>query len=323
MISRTVERVSAFCSADEILIVTVAAQVDAVARELQGRVPPAQIVGEPEGKNTASSVGLAASLIEKRFGDLPFLVVPADHVIESESAFSADVLAAEEYVGAHDCLLTFGIRPSRPETGYGYIRAGRSVVGDAGVEIFEVESFHEKPAAEKAKAFVESGDYFWNSGLFAWRPSVILRAIADHLPDLARLLDRVRGRPGTDQLGDVLKFVYERAPAISIDHGVMEKADNAVMLRARFGWNDVGSWESVREVFPGDGEGNVLVGDHVMLDARDNTVFSPDRVVAVIGVSGVVVVDGGDAILVCRRDCVQQVRDVVEELEKSGKTRLV
>lgn len=321
MISLTVRRLSAFCSPDEIHVVTVAPQGDAIARELDGRLPRRNIVEEPAGRNTAASVGLGAALIQSRHGDVPFLVAPADHVISDESAFAADVSAAERYVGKNDSLLTFGIRPSRPETGYGYIQAGRPLSSEDGAEICEVDSFHEKPSVEKAAAFAAAGDYFWNSGMFAWRPGVILRAIADHLPELSRLLEPV-SRMGTEPLEPVLKTLYERAPAVSIDRGVMEKAGNVVVLKARFAWNDVGSWESVRELFPEDGRGNVLVGDHVLVEARNNTVFSPDRLVAVVGLSDVVVVDGGDAILVCSRDRVQQVREVVDALEKSGKTRL-
>jgi len=323
MIQLTAERLSAFCSPEELFIVTVAPLADAIALEVAGKVPRAHIVEEPQGRNTAAAAVLAASIIESRFGDVPFLMVPADHVITDEAAFRADALAAERYLEKNDRLLTFGIRPSRPETGYGYIKKGAPIAaGDAGAEIFEVESFHEKPSAQKAKAYCAGGDYFWNSGLFAWRPSVILRAVEKQLPDLVSLMRPIRAHQGTEPLLFLLKPVYERVPAISIDHAVMEKADNVAVLRARFGWSDVGSWESLREIHSPDANGNVLIGEHVLLDAKDNTVFSPDRLVAVIGLSDVVIVDGGDAILVCRRDRVQQVRDAVEALERSGKTRL-
>ncbi len=323
MISLTVDRMSALCSPEEILVVTIASQVDAIVREVGGRVPRANIVGEPVGRNTAPSVGLAAVMVERRFGDSPFMVVPADHFIGDAAVFAVAAHAAEEYAKTHDCLLTFGIRPSRPETGYGYIRAGRSLMVSGSVELFEADSFHEKPSAEKAKAFVCAGTYFWNSGMFFWRPSVVRQAIATHLPELADVLGRISRRLGTEPLEDVLKSLYERTPSISIDYGVMERAQNVVVLRADFRWNDVGSWESVREMYPADSGGNVLVGDHLVLDGSENTVFSPDRLVVMVGVNDIVVVDGGDAILVCRRDCVQQVRDVVETLKRNGKDHLI
>ena len=323
MISLTVDRMAALCSREEIFIITVASQVDAVAREVGDRVPRGNIVGEPVGRNTAPSVGLASVILERYFGDAPFMVVPADHHISDGETFAVAARAAEEYVTAHDCLLTFGIHPSRVETGYGYMHAGRPLGVREGVELFEVDSFHEKPSVEEARAFVGAGSYFWNSGMFFWRPSVIRRAISTHLPELADVLDRIARRLGTEPVDDVLKTLYERAPSISIDYGVMEHADNVVVLRADFQWNDVGSWESVRELYPGDSGGNVLVGDHLVLDGSENTVFSPDRFVALVGVNDIVVVDGGDAILVCKRDRVQQVRDVVETLRRNGKDGLI
>jgi mannose-1-phosphate guanylyltransferase len=323
MISLAVDRMSGLCSSEDIFIVTVASQLDAIVREVGGRVPRANIVGEPVGRNTAPSVGLASIILGRRYGDAPFMVVPADHFIGDGAVFRAAARAAEEYVTGHECLLTFGIRPSRPETGYGYIHAGRPLAAGGGVEIFEADSFHEKPSVENAEAFVGAGTYFWNSGMFFWRPSVVRRAIRAHLPDLAEVLDRIDQRLGTESLEDVLKSLYERVQAISIDYGVMERADNVVVLKADFRWNDVGSWESVREMYPADGGGNVLVGDHLVLDGSENTVFSPDRFVALIGVNDIVVVDGDDAILVCKRDRVQQVRDVVETLKRNGKDDLI
>lgn len=322
MISLTADRMRALCSPDEIFVMTTASQAEAVAREIAGRVPRANIVGEPVGRNTAPTIGLAALLLQRRFGDVPMMVVPADHFITDENVFVREAREAEAYVGEHDCLLTFGIRPSRAETGYGYIHAGRELTGKGGVALFEVESFREKPSADEARAFVEDGTYFWNSGMFVWRPSVILKAIEAHLQDLSGLLGRIDERLGTEPLENVLNSLYEKAPSISIDYGVMERADNVVVLRAGFYWNDIGSWESIRELFRGDARGNVLVGDHVVVDGSENTVFSPEKLVALIGVDGIVVVDGGDAILVCRRDRVQEVRGVVERLTKNGKKHL-
>ena len=323
MISLTVDRMGALCSPEEIFIVTISSQIDAIEGEVGGRIPRENIVGEPVGRNTAPSIGLAAVVLERRFGDTPFMVLPADHFIADEDAFGKAARAAERYVKAHDCLLTFGIRPSRPETGYGYIHAGRPLDNNDGVMLFEADSFHEKPSLEKAQSFIEAGTYFWNSGMFFWRTSVIRRAIAGYLPELEDVLGRIDQRLGTEPLDDALKSLYSRAPSISIDYGVMEKAENVVVLKGDFYWNDVGSWESVREMYPKDSNGNVLVGDHVVMDSSENTVFSPERLVGLVGVNDIVVVDGGDAILVCKRDRVQQVRDIVETLKKSSKEHLI
>jgi mannose-1-phosphate guanylyltransferase len=236
--------------------------------------------------------------------------------------FERSVKAAEAYAADNDCLLTFGIKPARPETGYGYIHAGKELAGSGGVSLFRAESFQEKPTLEKAEEFLSSGDYFWNSGMFFWRPRVILKAIKDYLPDLDKMLDELGRRLGTEDLDDVLKSIYGNAPAVSIDYGVMEKAHDVVVVRGDFYWNDVGSWESIREVFSKDEDGNVLVGDHIIVDGSENTVFSPDRLVGVVGLENIVVVDSGDAILVARRDRVQEVREIVKTLKRDGKDHL-
>ncbi len=323
MISLTCERLGAMCAPEEILVVTIASQAGAVADEIGAKVPRENIIAEPVGRNTAATVGLGAMLLGRRHGDVPFLVVPSDHLISDERAFSAAARAAESYVATHDCLLTFGILPSRAETGYGYIQAGAELSSGGGVGIFEAESFHEKPTQDKAESFIESETCYWNSGMFFWRTRVIRRAIALHLPELDSVLERIDRRLGTEPLEEVLNSEYSAAPAISIDCGVMEKARNVVVLRGNFDWNDVGSWESIREMHAGDSRGNVLVGDHIVLDGSENTIFSPDRLVGIIGVNDIVVVDGGDSILVCKRDRVQQVRDIVETLKKSGKEHLI
>ena len=166
---------------------------------------------------------------------------------------------------------------------------------------------------------VESGDYAWNSGMFMWRPGVILREIERHMPALFRGLCDIRDGLGTRGLDDVLKETYPALPAESIDYGVMEKADRVVALKADFYWNDIGSWESIRDIHEEDADGNVTVGEHVLVDSRNNTVFSPDKTVGVLGLDDVVVVDGGDAILVCKRERVQEVRRIVEVLTERGK----
>ncbi|MEJ2721178.1 MAG: sugar phosphate nucleotidyltransferase, partial [bacterium] len=283
MISLTVERMRLFSRPEEIVILTNAVQADAVAADLDGEIPSENIVVEPVRRNTAPSVGLAALLVEKRHGDIPFMVLPADQVVSDLAVFERCVRTAGAYAAGHDCLLTFGIKPTRPETGYGYIHAGELISSDGGVDVFRAKEFLEKPSPPTAESFFRSGDYFWNSGMFIWRPSVVKAAIRTHLPDLHATLEIMAKRLGTEPLEEVLNSVYEDAPSVSIDYGVMEKADNVVVVRGDFSWNDVGSWESIREVFSEDANGNVLVGDHVVIDGSGITVFSPDRLVGVLG----------------------------------------
>lgn len=323
MISLTVERARKLSEPEEIWIVTVGAQKEGIAREVGRIVPAENIVGEPAGRNTAASIGLAALLLKDRWGDVPFVVLPADHLVEGDDQFVAAVRAAEDYVTTHDCLLTFGIPASRPETGYGYIRAGKRLSAAGGVAVYDAEAFHEKPTTERAQKFVEDGSFLWNSGMFCWKTGAILEAIRVHMPELHRVLADIEPALGTDNLDAALSLAYPRAPSVSIDYGVMEKAKNVVVLRGEFYWNDVGNWESVRDVYPRDDHGNVLVGEHVVLDAADNTVFAPGRTIAVVGLRNVAIVDGGDAILVCDRGSVQQVREIVDILKKKRGQELV
>jgi mannose-1-phosphate guanylyltransferase len=323
MISLTVDRARTISEPEEIFIVTLDEQRESIAGEIGAVVPDENIVGEPVGRNTAASIGLAALLLKSRWGDVPFLVLPADHLVEGSDQFVSAVRAAENYVKSHDCLLTFGIPPSRPETGYGYVRAGNRRSPQDAVAIHDVAAFHEKPTAERAREFLEDGSFLWNSGMFCWTTRAILDAIRTHLPELDRALADVEGAVGTRRFDEVLKEAYSRAPSLSIDYGVMEKADNVVVARGQFYWNDVGNWESVREVYPRDHYGNVLVGEHVVLDAADNTIFAPGRTIAVAGLRNIAIVDGGDAILVCDRGRVQQVREIVDLLKKKRRQELL
>jgi len=323
MIRLTVERARAFSQPDELFVVTLASQRDAVAQEVGGIVPAKNIIGEPIGRNTAPSIGLAAMVLKERFGDVPFLVLPADHLVGDLDRFGAAVGSAEAFVTDHDVLLTFGITPTRPETGYGYIREGKKLGGAGGAEVSEARSFEEKPSVERAEEFVAQGSFLWNSGMFCWRTSTILDAIKAHSPDLYQILRDIEDGSGTAEFDAVLKSVYPKAPSISIDYAIMEKADNVVVVRGDFYWNDVGGWESIRDVYTSDENDNVLVGDHLVVDGAKNTVFSPDRMVGVIGLENVVVVDSDGAILICARDKVQQVREIVDILKKKGNKTLL
>jgi mannose-1-phosphate guanylyltransferase len=314
MISLTVDRLEGLSAPEEILIVTNVQQRDAVLREVSGRVRPENVVGEPVGQNTAPCIGLAALLLRENHGNQPMLVLPADHLIEPKEKFQELARTAASYVAEHEALLTFGVKPTRAETGYGYIHAGETLLEEGDTRVFRAEAFLEKPDAETARKFLESGDYYWNSGMFMWTTDVILREIATHLPELSAVLERIGRELGTRPLPEVLKDQYPQTPSISIDYGVMERASNVVVMRADFSWNDVGSWEFIRDVYQSDEDGNVSVGEYLAVDAGGNTLVSPDRLVAVLGIDDVVVVDGGDAILVCSRERVQDVKKIVRGL---------
>ena len=323
MIGLTVDRVSRLSAPEKTLIVTNVEQRDAIIREVSGRIPPENVIGEPIGQNTAPCIGLAAVVLRETYGNQPMLVLPADHLVEPIDTFKTLVTTAAKYAKEHGCLLTFGIEPTRPETGYGYIRAGKSVFKEGDAEIYEAEAFLEKPDADTAQAFVDAGNYYWNSGMFVWTTEAILEAMATHLADLHEVLNRIAIEMGTRPLTEVLNELYPQTPSVSIDYGVMEKATNVVLMKAKFEWSDVGNWELIREVHPADANGNVFVGEHIAIDSTNNTVVSPDRPVAVLGVDDVVIVDCGDTILVCRRDRAQEIKKIVKTLRKDGRDKLV
>jgi mannose-1-phosphate guanylyltransferase len=320
MIRLTLARLDGLATPDETFVFTNHEQRDAILAEVSGRVPAENVIGEPEARNTAPCIGLAALVARARGGDRAMLVLPADHLVAPVARFQELVRMGERHVEAHADLLTFGIPPTRAETGYGYIRLA-AAVGDGKLPIFGVEAFLEKPDAERARQLVADG-CLWNSGVFMWRTDTVLAGLAAHLPELTRVLDRIAAGMGTRPLERVLNDEYASAPAISIDFGLMEKAGNVVALQADFEWNDVGSWEFIRESHPADPDGNVAVGDHILVDARNNTVVSRDRLVAIVGVEDLVVVEDGGDILVCRRDRVQEVKRVVAELKQRGRNDL-
>ena len=321
MLRLTLERLEGLAAREDTFVMTFAEQRDAVLADLAGRVPEANVVGEPEIRNTAPSIALAAAVARRLRGDQIMLVLPADHVIEPAERFREQVRAAVRFLESPEgagALLTFGIVPTRPETGYGYIRVGPERWQEANEHVYAVSAFLEKPSTERARELVAEG-CLWNSGMFAWRAGTVLDGIGQHLPDLAAVLGRIETAAGTQDFAGVLKREYPHAPSVSIDYGLLEKARNVVVMRAAFAWNDVGSWEFVREVGTRDGDGNVTLGEHVAIDAKDNTVIAPGRVVAMIGVEGLVIVDAGDAILVCRRDRVQDIKRIVAELKRRGR----
>jgi mannose-1-phosphate guanylyltransferase len=320
MIGLTLARLDGLVAPEDIFVLTNPEQKDAIRAEVAGVIPSGNVIGEPAVRNTAPCIGLAALIARRERGDQAMLVLPADHLVEPVERFRELVRAGERHVNAHPDLLTFGVRPTRPETGYGYIRLHQPV-GDEDASVFRVAAFLEKPDAERARELVADG-CLWNSGMFMWRTDTVLDGIRLHLPELDAVLARISVGLGTGSVEQVLKDEYGGAPSISIDFGLMEKADNVVALRADFGWNDVGSWEFIRDAYPADDRGNVLVGDHVMIDSSGNTVVSREKLVAIVGLDDVVVVEDEGAILVCRRDRVQDVKRVVAALRECGRDDL-
>ncbi len=305
LLQETVARLRGIVPPSQILIVTHRDHAAAVVRQLP-ELPRRNVLSEPIARNTAPCCALAALEIERRAAGAVFVTVPADHAIANPRAFRATVLEALAWAGARPVAVTIGIRPSAPETGYGYIELGEGVGGRTA----RVRAFVEKPDAVRARRFVATGRYLWNSGMFAWRTTTLLGLMDELLPEVARPLRAAAAQPAARRARAVAR-AYRGVPAISIDYGVMERARGALVVAGDVGWSDVGSWTALAAL---DGAG---ASRHVVsVDAERTVVFGDGRLVAVVGLDDVIVVDTPDAILVCHRARAQDVRRVVDELKR-------
>ncbi len=320
MLVETVERLGSLVDAANVLVVTSRRIGREVRRQLP-LIPARNVLCEPVGRNTAPCIGWAALEILRRDPDGVMVVLPADHVVKPPGGFVADVRKAMEVADRHRALVTFGIEPAFPATGYGYVRARTPFAEDSRALV--VERFCEKPSRVRARRFLSAGGYFWNSGMFAWRADAIMEAIDRHLPELSAGLRRIDGKRVRGRIpAAVLDRRFPRLPSVSIDYGVMEKARNTLLVPASFEWSDIGSWTAVAELWPADDSGNRTRDPLIAIDAGTNVVATRGKPVALVGVEGLVVVDAGDALLVCsRREC-ERVREVVEEIGRRGWRRL-
>lgn len=297
----------------------------AAARRLVPALPRENFIVEPCARNTAPCVGLAALHVAAKDPRGVMAMLPADHHVARPDAFR-EALAAAGQLAAAGSIATIGIRPSRPETGYGYLKLGPRLVarGKKRLAAHKVERFVEKPDVVTAARYLADGSYLWNSGIFVFRADVILEEIGRAMPVLGEQLEAIRRALGTPAYARTLKRVFPDCPSISIDYGVMEKSQRIAVVPADFGWSDVGSFAALPDVRPTDHLGNVAEGDALVIDGRNNVVLAGKaRPVAVVGLDDVVVVDAGDAILVCRRDRAQDVRKAVEELGRRGREELL
>jgi mannose-1-phosphate guanylyltransferase len=317
MLQRTVERVLPL-GPKRIMVVTNVAQAAGTAEQLaQYDQVPVDIIEEPVGRNTAPAIALAARIIAQYDPHGTMLVLPADHFIRNEDEFRRVVSGACSSARS-GALLTLGIEPTRPETGYGYIEAG-----EAPAPPFPVRRFVEKPDAARAAGFLASGNFYWNSGMFVWTVAAIEKELARQMPELSAAIKGLEFSPHSFDLAPLRPRIEAIYPAIrgeSIDYGVMERAENVQVIPAEFGWSDVGSWSALPEVIAPDADGNVAIESAglIALDARNSLAYGSGKLVALIGVEELIVVDTPDALLVCHADRAQDVKKIVERLQQDG-----
>jgi mannose-1-phosphate guanylyltransferase len=316
-----VQRLEGIFSPDKIYVVTVADQ----ARELQAQcpqIPRENYLLEPLPRGTASVVGLASIALQQLDPQAVMAILTADHFIGEEERFRQLLLAAKEVAQA-GYLVTLGIEPTFPATGYGYIQLGESLGFFGKKEVYRVLRFKEKPDETQAERMIASGDHAWNSGMFVWQVDRILQEFTRQMPQLASNLQRIAEDWASPQREATLAQIWPGIKSETIDYGIMEGAsDVAVIPAAGLGWSDVGSWDSLFDVLVGDQDGNIVVGgEHIGLDTRQSLIFMDrnQRLVVTIGVEDLVLVDSGDVLLVCKKDQAQRVRQVVAQLRQSGK----
>jgi mannose-1-phosphate guanylyltransferase len=318
IIRQTVDRIRPLVPPERTLIVTGCAHAAELIRLLP-EIPAENIIIEPVGRNTAPCIGLAALHIRRRAADAVMMVIPSDHTIGDEDRYRRILAAAAEVASSGSPLVTIGVQPTSPETGYGYIEQGEALpAAGEGEQLFRVRSFREKPPRKQAEEFLAQGNFVWNSGVFVWKASTILKAIARFLPDLHRGLAQIGAALGTGEEERIVGEVYGSLKAVSIDYGIMEKAVEVLVVSGDFGWSDLGSWDALFEAAPKDENGNAVRGPFIGIETADCLVESPRKLVALVGVRDLLVVETDDALLVCRKGRSQDVRKVVEALEKKG-----
>jgi mannose-1-phosphate guanylyltransferase len=329
LVQATIDRIADFADVSDVIIVTNEAQREELERQLPD-VPKENILAEPFGRNTAPCIALAANVIQRRHGSEAVMVVlPADHIIKNPQEFTRLIKLGARLASEKRSLVTLGIHPTRPETGFGYIQLDDENLPSQKDfpdftefelrDVFCVKRFAEKPDIDTARRFVESGDFLWNSGMFIWRVDAITAALKMYTPDVQDQIEKLPA-PETPDFPAKLKEAYSCFRGVSIDYGVMEQAPNVHVLRAgALGWSDVGSWDEVFRLSEKDMDSNVLVGEHIIARSTKNSlvISRNEQLVALFGIQDVVVVNTGDAILVTTRDSAQGVREIVEYLKRN------
>jgi mannose-1-phosphate guanylyltransferase len=313
LLHQTVRRLDGHVAPDHIFVVTTE-DLALETRRMLPELPPENVLVEPEGRNTAPCLALALVEIEKKFPEGVMAVLSADHWIGDRELFLEDLDAAVAHAAGTRELVTFGIRPTYPETGYGYIES------EGQGPVLKVRAFREKPPVEVAVQYLESGRHYWNAGMFVWTLADFRAGLLKHAPEVLAPLDawmKAGAEPST------LAAAYRQLPKVAIDVALMERAEAVAVVPTRFRWSDVGSWPAAIEFQETDAEGNVSVGETLLLDTRNSAFFGGKRLIAASGVDDLIVVDAEDALLICHRDRAQSVKQIVERLKAEGREDLL
>ena len=314
MIQHTVERVKNLVDIENIYVVTNEMYKNLVSEHIPD-IPEANIIIEPAAKNTAPCIGLAAVHIAKKDINSKMIILPSDHLIKFNEIFIDTLKTALDVVEKGDNLATIGITPNYPETGYGYINFTKGESFKDSTNIYEVLRFVEKPNLEKAKEYLTSGQYLWNSGMFVWKASTILKNFKEYLPEIYEGLQKIGKSINTGKYEEVLKKEFLNLPSESIDYGIMEKAKNIYVIPGNFGWDDVGSWLSLERINKTNQDGNVITGNVISIKTKNTIIQGSNKLIATIGLEDIVVVDTDDVTLICHKNNTQEVKEVINNLK--------
>lgn len=322
MVNEAVDRMATVIGKSNIFIVTADVQAPAMITATQGKVFPRNILAEPAARNTAACIGYSAMEIYQKYGDGVMIITPADHYIEDVDAlteiFKTAIITAEE----QDKLVTIGLKPTFPSTGFGYIKYDASSPDS----VKPVIEFKEKPDEGTAKTYIESGNYAWNSGMFIWKASLILQKLKEYVPDIYADLKTIGDAMNTPREQEVLHEVFPKIRKISIDYAVMEPGASKgeiLVIPGDCGWNDVGSWDMMDILHKPDDNNNVLLGDTLAINVKNSVIYSQSRIVTALDIENIVVVETPDAVLVCSKDKAQDVKQIVDALKAQGREDLL
>ena len=314
MLQETAHRVLPLIPYERLLVVTGPAYADLVREQLP-ELPPENVIVEPSGRGTAPAIGLGALHIRRRDPDGVMAVLSADHSVERPDLFCRQ-LSVGETMACQGYLVTLGITPTAPATGYGYIEGGELVYAAEGEQVYRVRRFVEKPDPARAQEYLASGGFFWNAGMFIWSAEGILRELACFEPALAQGLTVINSHLHTPRAEQVLAEIWPNLPNIAIDTAVMERTSHAVVIPSNIGWSDVGDWAALGDLLPQDSDGNAVVGNCVRIDTHNTLIYGNGRLVATIGIEDLVIVDTHDVLLICPLERVKDVKAIVADIRK-------
>ncbi len=316
LIQESVKRFANFIPEESIYVVSAKSQ-QAVLESQTGNLPKENLIFEPVGKNTLPAIGLAALFIAEKDPEGVMIVSPSDHLIQNNELFQQCIESAALIAEKKNGIVTIGISPKYPATGYGYVQTGDEIQVGQSIRSFSVNRFVEKPNVEVAMGYLKQGGFFWNSGIFVFNVSVFLKAVQEFSPELYSDLMRIKKHIGTETYEEAVDRIYREVTSISIDYGILEKASNVFLVQGDFVWNDLGSWEEVYKYDPKKDENqNAASGEVILIDTKNSYISAPNSLVAVVGLDDVIVVQEGNTILVCKRDRAEDIKAVVGEITR-------